>query len=368
MKARCPREGLLAACQLASVAVPSRDIKPILRNLKAVATEDRCTLLATDMEIGIRLDVLGLTVEEPGEAILPASRLINILREARDEELTLSADPSACTVEGASIFYEMPSEDPAQFPEWPTFEDTKHHEITAGALREMIRRTVFAASTESGRYSMTGVLWELEGETVKMVATDGKKLALCQGVGAAMGGHTTKGMAPIVPTKAMNLLERNLQDDASELVKVCFRANDALFRTGRATLYTRLVEGRFPDYKLVLPKRHAAKATLEVTPFQAAVRQAAVMTDDEVKKVAFSFDKDKLTLKAEGPMSGKSKVELAIKYDGKPVTINFNPQYVTDMLRVLAPDAELILELTDGNSPALFKSGNDYQYLVMPLS
>ncbi len=368
MKARCPREGLLAACQLASVAVPSRDIKPILRNLKAVATEDRCTLLATDMEIGIRLDVLGLTVEEPGEAILPASRLINILREARDEELTLSADPSACTVEGTSIFYEMPSEDPAQFPEWPTFEDTKHHEIAAGALREMIRRTVFAASTESGRYSMTGVLWELESETVKMIATDGKKLALSQGVATAHGGHTTKGMAPIVPTKAMNLLERNLQDDASELVKVCFRANDALFRTGRATLYTRLVEGRFPDYKLVLPKRHAAKATLEVTPFQAAVRQAAVMTDDEVKKVAFTFDKDKLTLKAEGPMSGKSKVELAIKYDGKPVTINFNPQYVTDMLRVLSPDAELVLELTDGNSPALFKSGNDYQYLVMPLS
>src|SRR5262249_46161142 len=160
MKARCPREGLLAACQLASVAVPSRDIKPILRNIKAVATEERCTLLATDLELGIRLDVMGLTVEEPGEAILPANRLINILREARDEELTLSADPSACIVEGSSLFYEMPSEDPAQFPEWPTFEETKYHEAPAGLLREMIRRTVFAASTESGRYSMTGVMWE----------------------------------------------------------------------------------------------------------------------------------------------------------------------------------------------------------------
>ena len=368
MKARCPREGLLAACQLASVAVPSRDIKPILRNLKAIATADRCTLMATDMEIGIRLDVLGLVVEEPGEAILPASRLINILREARDEELTLSADPSACKVEGASLFYEMPSEDPAQFPEWPTFEDTKYHEIQAGVLREMIRRTVFAASTESGRYSMTGVLWEMEDEIVKLVATDGKKLALCQGAAIAQGGHTTKGTAPIVPTKAMNLLERNLQDDPSELVKVCFRSNDALFRTGRAVLYTRLVEGRFPDYKLVLPKRHSAKATMEVTPFQVAVRQAAVMADDEVKKVSFAFDKDRLTLKTEGPTAGRSKVELPIKYEGKPVTINFNPQYVTDMLRILPADADLLLELGDGNSPALFKSGLDYQYLVMPLS
>ncbi len=92
------------------------------------------------------------------------------------------------------------------------------------------------------------------------------------------------------------------------------------------------------------------------------------MTDDEVKKVAFSFEKDKLTLKAEGPTSGRSKVELPIKYDGKTVTINFNPQYVTDMLRILPADADLILELNDGNSPALFKSGADYQYLVMPLS
>jgi DNA polymerase-3 subunit beta len=359
---------LLAACQLASVAVPSRDIKPILRNLKAVATQDRCTLLATDMELGIRLDVRGLVVEEPGEVILPAMRLINILREARDEELTLGADPSACTVEGASLFYEMPSEDPAQFPEWPSFEETKYHEITAGSLREMIRRTVFAASTESGRYSMTGVLWELDGETIKLVATDGKKLALCQGSAVGSGGHTTKGLAPIVPTKAMNLLERILQDDETELVKVCFRPNDALFRTGRAVLYTRLVEGRFPDYKLVLPKKHAAKATLEAAPFQAAVRQAAVMTDDEVRKVAFQFDKDKLTLKAEGPNSGRSKVELPIKYDGKAVTINFNPVYVTDMLRVLPAEAELVLELNDGASPALFKNGTDYQYLVMPLS
>jgi DNA polymerase-3 subunit beta len=215
---------------------------------------------------------------------------------------------------------------------------------------------------------MTGVLWELEGEVVKLVATDGKKLALCQGMATASGGHTTKGQQPIVPTKAMNLLERNLQDDESELVKVCFRPNDALFRTGRAMLYTRLVEGRFPDYRLVLPKKHSAKATLEVAPFQAAVRQAAVMTDDEVKKVAFQFDRDKLTLKAEGPTSGRSKVELPIKYDGKAVTINFNPQYVTDMLRVLPAEADLILELGDGNSPALFKSGTDYQYLVMPLS
>src|SRR6516162_11562498 len=103
MRAVCHREGLLSACQLASAAVPARDVKPILRNLKAIAGDGRCTLMATDMEIGIRLDVQGLTIEEPGEAILPAGRLIAILREARDSELSIEADPSSCLVKGPTL-------------------------------------------------------------------------------------------------------------------------------------------------------------------------------------------------------------------------------------------------------------------------
>ncbi len=146
MRARCRREGLLSACQLASAALPAREVKPILRNLKAVAADGRCTLMGTDLEVGIRLDVQGLTIEEPGEAILPAARLIAILREATDEELSIEADQAACTVRGPTLEFEMAGEDPAQFPEWPTFAEEKYHEISAGTLREMIRRTIFAVA------------------------------------------------------------------------------------------------------------------------------------------------------------------------------------------------------------------------------
>src|SRR5581483_6744768 len=102
MKAICHREGLLSACQLASAAIPSRDVKPILKNLKAIAGDGRCTLMATDLELGIRLDVQGLTIQEPGEAILPAAKLVAILRESRDSELTIEADSDRCLVEGPS--------------------------------------------------------------------------------------------------------------------------------------------------------------------------------------------------------------------------------------------------------------------------
>src|ERR1019366_6089381 len=107
MKIICHREGLLAACQVAGAAIAARDVKPVLRNIKAVVDNDRCTLMATDLEIGIRLEVRGIKVEEPGEALLPTARLISILREANDEEMTIEAGPDACKVVGNTTEFNM---------------------------------------------------------------------------------------------------------------------------------------------------------------------------------------------------------------------------------------------------------------------
>jgi DNA polymerase-3 subunit beta len=367
MKVHCHREGLLSAVQLASVAVPSRDVKPILRNLKAIADGDRCTLLATDLELGIRLEVRGVRVDEPGEAILPAARTLAILRESTDDELAIEADAQACQVRGQFNEFEMSGEDPAHFPDVPAFSDEKYHELPAGALREMIRRTIFAAATDNPRYAVTGVLWELEGDKARLVATDGRRLAVMDGVATPHGDHHTKGQTHVVPTKAMSLLERNLQDP-DEPVRVSLRPNEALFKTERAMIYSRLVEGRYPPYREVFPKKQTVKVPLTVGPFHAAVRQAAIMTDEESKRVVFTFAKKKLTLQARGAATGRSKVELPVEYDGKGIEISFDPRFLTDMLRVLNPDDGLTLELTDGNSVALFRAGDHYSYVVMPLS
>src|SRR5207237_5997653 len=120
---------------------------------------------------------------------------------------------------------------------------------------------------------------------------------LMHGMGQSKGGHTTKGQSPVVPIKAMVLLERNLVEP-DELVKVSFRPNEVLMKTERAMIYSRLVEGRFPNYRQVIPKDLAAKVPLTVGPFYSAIRQAAIMTDDESKKVVFRFEKNKLTLQA----------------------------------------------------------------------
>src|SRR5437016_11506597 len=126
-------------------------------------------------------------------------------------------------------------------------------------------------------------------------------------------------------------------------------------KTERAMIYSRLVEGRFPNYRQVLPAKHNAKIPLTVGPFLSAVRQAAIMTDDESKRVIFNFAKKKLTLQARGAESGRSKIEMPIEYDGKAIDISFDPKFLIDMLRVLEPDVALVFEITDSSSPAVFR-------------
>lgn len=368
MKATYDREGLLAAFQIVSSVVPARSPKAILQNVKLIAGQERSILMATDLEVvGIRMEVRGAKVEKPGEAILPTARLTSILRELTDQELQLEASADACWVRGQSSEFELPSEDPAQFPDVSAFNEDAYHQVQAGVLREMIARTIFATAQENARYALTGVLWELNREKAKLVATDGRRLAVVEGIGVMHGKHDTEGQTPVVPTKAMSLLEKNLSDP-EEQVLVSLKANEACFQTSRAMIYSRLVEGRYPPYREVFPKRTTAKIPLTVGSFQSAVRQAAILTDEESRGVDFSFEKGKLTLKARVADRGRAKVELPIEFDGKPVEISFNPKFITEMLRVFDPGTNIMLELSDANSAALFKAGEDYSYIVMPLT
>jgi DNA polymerase-3 subunit beta len=366
---QCRRDGLLTACQLVGVAVASRTTKPVLANIKAIADADRLTLIATDLEIGIRYELRGVNVEQGGESILNVNRLVSILRESPDVDLRIDADERRCKVHTSTSEYEMSSEDPSEFPELPIFTDSKYVEITAEALSSMVRRTVFAAAKQDTKYAITGILWEVEENKLRLVATDTKRLALTLGEVTVHGGLETKGQSHLVPTKAMSLLERTLADgDKNQLIRVSLRPNEALFQTEKSTIYTRLVEGRYPPYRDIIPKKANAKIPLIVETFLAAVRQAAIMTDDESKKVAFQFDNGKLTLQAQGSKTGRSKVESPIDYRGDKIIINFDAQYLVEMLRVLDPAEVVMLDLVDGNKPAVFRSGDDYLYLVMPLA
>ncbi len=373
MKVTCQRDGLLTACQQVSAAVAARTTKPILSNIKVTAEGDGLTLVAYDTEVGIRYELRGIMVGKPGAAILPITHLTQILRESTDDDISLTADEKGSTVKAGTSRYEMPGYPVDEFPDFPSFDsEGRYHEVTAGELRVMIRRTAFAADRkETTRFALSGVLWEAEGKTARLVATDSKRLAVCEGPATLYGPpETTKG-SHLVPGKTMSLLERNLTD-GGELVQVALRPNEAMFKTERAVIYTRLVEGRYPPYRDIInqtKKTANVKVTLPVDQFAARVRQAAIMTDDESKRVDMTFERGKVTMQAHGAETGSSVVEMLLpEYEGPQVAIAFDPQYLIEYLRALEGEPTTVLEMSDGSKPVLFRCGEGYQYLVMPLA
>ena len=172
----------------------------------------------------------------------------------------------------------------------------------------------------------------------------------------------------IIPTRAMHLLDRAL-GDSDEVLHLAARENDVLVRSGGVTMYSRLVEGRFPKWRDVFPRReNITRIDLTVGPFWAAVRQAAIVTSEERRGVDFKFGEGKLVLQAHGAEYGESHVELPIAYDGADITITLDPRYLNDFLRVLNPEATLVVELRDGESAAVCSTDDGYAYVIMPLA
>jgi len=254
MKLTCDREKLWHAFQTAASVAPARSPKPILQNVKLEAAAENTILMGTDLEIGIRIEVLGIDVDVPGSAVLPIARFGSILRESSDEKLTLESDGRKIMVRGQWSEFQLPCENPDEFPVVAAFQEAKYHEMPARFFRELARRTLFATDSESSRYALGGVLVELTSDGITAVATDGRRLAKQEGPAKSVGGHKSGENMTIIPTRAMQLIERALADNEENL-QLTARENDVLVRSGRTTIYSRLVEGRYPKWRDVFPRR-----------------------------------------------------------------------------------------------------------------
>jgi DNA polymerase-3 subunit beta len=300
--------------------------------------------------------------------ILPTARIGSILRTSTDEELAIEADGDHLIVRGLHAEFRLPGEDPDHFPEVPDFAASAYHVVAAADLRRLIRRTMFATDLESTRYALGGVLVELSAETITMVGTDGRRLARMVAPAEAEGEATPPTGNPVVPVKALKLIERNLDDDDPPVHVAIQAGTAALVRTERAIIYSRLVEGRFPRYQDVFPPNHDVRIPLEVGPLQSAVEQASIVTSEESRGVDFTFAAGLLKLSSQAADVGSSTVELPIAYDGKPVEITFDPRYLLDALKTLEADQPIAAELIDHKNAAVFKTDDRYTYVVMPLT
>jgi DNA polymerase-3 subunit beta len=368
MKAVCEREKMLHAFQTVASVAPSRSPKPILQNVKLDVTADSAMLMGTDLEIGIRMEVQGFAIEQPGSIVLPIARFSSILRESSDEKLSLETTGEKTRVRGERSEFQLPSENPDEFPSVANFQEDKYQEMPARFFRELIRRTVFATDNESSRYALGGVLLEFTENGVIAVATDGRRLAKQEGPATSVGGHHLSEKMTIIPSRAMTLIERAISG-SEENIQVSARDNDLLLKVGKTTIYTRLVEGRFPKWRDVFPRRDGTtQVDVTVGPFHAAVRQAAIVTSEEHRGVDFIFGEGKLTLSGHGAEMGESHIELPIAYDSAEVAVMLDPRYLSDFLRVLDPESTISLMIRDSESAVVCTTTDGYSNVIMPLA
>lgn len=368
MKITCDREQFLNAFMTAATVAPSRSPKAILRNVKLEVTADASTLMATDMEVGIRIEVSGITVEKPGTVLAPVSLLGSILRESSDEKLVIEADSKGTIVRGERSEFKLPAENPDEFPSVAGFSEEAFHEVPARLFKELVRRTLFATDAESSRYALGGVLLEMSSDKITAVATDGRRLAKMEGPAMSVGSHETGDAMTIVPSRAMQLMERALSDGDAE-IQVAARANDILVKSPRATIYSRLVEGRFPKWREVFPSRQdSEQIEIVVGPFYSALRQAAIVASEESRGIDFAFGKGSLVMSAATAEIGQSRVELPIPYTGEIITVTLDHRFVADFLKVLDAEKPVTVDIQDAESAALFTTDDGYGYVIMPLA
>ena len=369
MKITCNREKMLNAFQIAAYVAPTRSPKPILQNVKLEVTDKGAVMIATDMEVGIRVSVEGIEIHKPGEVILPVDKFGSILRESSDENLMIEALDNGTIVQGDRFKFELMATNPEEFPSVAHFSETRFHRVQSRLLKELIRRTLFSVDTESGRFALSGVLLEMVDQEIIAVGSDGRRLAKMDGPAEAVEGHATEADAPtIVPSRAMQLIERALIDP-EEMIEIAARKNDMLVRSPRFEIYTRLVEGKFPRWRDVIPNRdNSLKIAIQAGPLHASVRQAAIVADKESRGVDFKFSNGTLVIQGASDSAGQSRVELPISYDGEEIAATLDFRYVSEFLKVLDLEKNATLDVQDSESAALFTTDDGYAYVVMPLA
>lgn len=371
MKVICNRGALLDALIVASNVVQTRMTKPVLQCVKLTAENDKLTVAATDLEVAIRYSDNQVQIEQEGEVLVPADKLRDIVRESVDDTVAIEVSTekesgsTIANIRGQDSHFEIFTQKASEFPPVPDFEGEAAFEVNGGSLKRLIGQSLFAAAKETQRYAINGVLMVAKAKRLSLISTDGRRLAMAKG-DLNNDKLPKDGVKAIIPAKAMQMIEK-LIDDPEEAIAFQVRENQIILHTSSATLTSNLVEGQFPPYEDVIPKDTDKKMIAATADFLSAIRRVALFTTEESKGVRMAFSKKGVVLTSRSPDSGTATVNFPAKFEGSDVEIGFNPQFLTDALRVVDSD-EISLELTAPNRPGLLKGGAEFLYVIMPVN
>jgi DNA polymerase III subunit beta len=369
MRFTITREKLQEGLAAVGPSVPAKTTLPVLANILVEATERGIRLSGTDLDIAVSTEVAA-DVETPGAVTIPARKLTEIARELPLSPVKIAAaGEQRITIECGRSRFKLLGIPRDEFPTFPNVVFDGTWRVKSGELQELIAHTSFAVSTEESRPILNGVLWELRPDYMRMVATNGHRLAKMD-LPIVAGANSAKSAGDlIIPPKALEQVRRLFPAD--EELEIARSENHLGFRSPFTAVYTRLIEGPYPPYEGVIPRDNDRIAIADKQALTGALRRMSIVASDQTHRIRLSLNAGMLKFSVQTPDLGEAQDELAVRYTGDQLDIGFNAAYLLEILRYMpseevkltfkAPERAATIEPEGYDSPA------KYLCLVMPL-
>lgn len=361
MKFRISKEALLEGLQKVQHVVSSRTTLPILSNVLIVAKGDRLQFTTTDLDVGITGSVMA-NVDKEGATTLPAKKIVNIVRElpASEVEVTVDSKNIATIVSGSATF-KVNGLSEAEFPPFPDFNGAKEFKIQQNDLRDGLKKTSYAISSDETRYVLNGIYTSFRDGKMTLVATDGRRLAMAESDLEFPASHETD---VIIPTKAVQELQRLLGTDGELSLRLS--DNQVSISVGDTLLVSKLIEGNYPNYRQVIPSDANERVELPREALLDTVRRVSLLASDKSSSVKLLFADNKVEISANSPDVGEAREEMLVKYEAKQIQVAFNPEFMMAPLRNLETET-VYLDLIDEMSPGVIRIDGSFLYVLMPM-
>ena len=364
MKFEITKEELLRPLQQVSGVVERRQTLPILSNILVVAEADRIAFTATDLEVELHAN-LEHAVATPGVTTLPARKLMDICRNLPDgAKLTLSVEGERGTLKSGRSRFTLATLPADDYPKVEEVASTQSVEIPQATLRQLIDATHFAMAQQDVRYYLNGLMLELAGSRLRAVATDGHRLSLAD-IEADL--QVDEPVQVIVPRKGISELLR-LLDESDEPAHVELGSNHVRVALPGIVFTSKLIDGRFPDYERVIPADSGHPISADCGVLRHALLRTSILSNEKYRGIRFQLETNNLRILAHNPEQEEAEEEIEVVYDGAPLEIGFNANYIIDALSAVRTE-QVVMNITDSSSSCLLTPDGEAncRYVVMPM-
>jgi len=363
MKLIADREKLLAPLQAVIGVVERRQTMPVLANVLLNVHEGRMSVTATDLEVEL-VAASDVTVAEAGDVTVPGRKLLDILRALPEKtQVSLIQEGEKLVVKGGRSRFSLSTLPAAEFPLVEDINAQQTVDVARKDLQRLLEKTHFSMAQQDVRYYLNGMLLEIDGLTLRAVATDGHRLAVCE---AALAVRAKNAQQVIVPRKGVLELQRIL--DSEGVAQLAIGTNHVRAQIGDVRFTSKLIDGRFPEYSRVIPAAPPALIGADRDTLRQALQRTAILSNEKYRGIRITVRKDVLTVQAHNPEQEEAEEEIEVSYAGGDLEVGFNVNYLLDALAAI-DGAQVEIGLSDSNSSCLIRSpgSTDSRYVVMPM-